>query len=106
MFTKERIDDVEGRMESLVTLSNGFLECQIVNLKPRDIGSGNGSQKFSSLFSSELLSILFLYEHSKSSWRLGTPVIGYRTRNVRGVSRRPVPEPYHAPWRMVSLQHL
>lgn len=41
---------------------------------------------FSSLFSPEPLSILFHHEHSKSRRRMGTLVIGNRTRNVRGVS--------------------
>lgn len=51
----------------------------VSNSEPKtwDIGSVNDSQKFSSLFSSELLSILFFHEHSKSSWRMGTPFIGH-----------------------------
>lgn len=50
MFTKERIDDVEGWVESLVTLSNGFLECQIVILKLRDIDSKRVTKVFFIVF--------------------------------------------------------
>ena len=57
-------------------------------------------------FRPHTLSILFPYEYSKSSWRMGALAPRHRARKVRGMWRRPVPQSHDAAWRMVSMQYL